>query len=94
MRRYNASELKAKVERAGFVVVKLTSFVSLLLPLMAISRLRKKWGECDVMSELKLGGIINTILEKILNLEMNLIRLGVHLPFGGSLLLIAIKHLE
>src|SRR4030095_1631809 len=42
VRRYSASELKAKVKRAGFETLRTTSFVSLLLPVMFISRLRQR----------------------------------------------------
>ena len=41
VRRYSASELSAKVSAAGFRVERVTSFVSLLLPLMLASRLRQ-----------------------------------------------------
>ena len=94
LRRYNALELKVKVEQARFEVMKMTSFVSLLLPLMLRSRLKEKRnysGKYDFMRELKLGGLMNIILEKVLDLERGLIRFGVPLPFGGSLLLIARK---
>lgn len=93
VRRYNAAELKNKVEQAGFEVVKTVSFVSLLLPLMALSRLSKREtsNKGDVMPELKIGRIANIILEKILDIERGFIRLGVDLPFGGSLMLIARK---
>ena len=94
VRRYNAPELKAKVQQAGFKVTRMSSFVSLLLPLMLVTRLThkgKSHGEYNVMHELKLGGLANTILEKVLDLERGLIHLGIPLPFGGSLLLIAHK---
>ncbi len=42
VRRYQAKELKAKVENVGFQVIKIASFVSLLLPLMVLSRLQQK----------------------------------------------------
>lgn len=41
VRRYRAQDLKTRVERAGFKVVRMTSFVSLLLPLMLISRMQQ-----------------------------------------------------
>lgn len=93
VRRYNARELKTKVRLAGFETVKMTSFVSLLFPLMVISRLKKRQPnvQYDIMAELKLGSLTNTFLEKMLDLERGLINLGIHLPFGGSLLLIARK---
>jgi hypothetical protein len=43
------------------------------------------------MSELKISGWMNTILEQILNLERTLIELGFLFPVGGSLLLVAKK---
>ncbi|MBD1878314.1 class I SAM-dependent methyltransferase [Coleofasciculus sp. FACHB-T130] len=91
VRRYHAQELKTKVECAGFTVVRMTSFVSLLLPLMALSRLqqRKPNPNYDATSELRISGWMNAILESILYLEKTMIRLGFSFPAGGSLLLIA-----
>ena len=93
VRRYRAKELKTKVERAGFKVVMMTSFVSLLLPLMLLSRLqqRRPKQNYDPLSELRISGWMNAILESILNLERTLIQLGISFPAGGSLLLIAKK---
>ncbi|MEH2066866.1 MAG: class I SAM-dependent methyltransferase [Nostoc sp.] len=92
-RRYRAQELETKVNRAGFTVVRMTSFVSLLLPLMLLSRLRQRRPNpnYDVMSELSISGFLNLLLENILNLECIMIRHGISLPFGGSLLLVAKK---
>ncbi|MBI5598459.1 MAG: class I SAM-dependent methyltransferase [Deltaproteobacteria bacterium] len=87
-RRYSSAELRSKVEAAGFRVERMTSFVSFLLPLMMLSRMRKSE---DMTRELRVGGITNALLEKILGLERGLIKLGVNLPAGGSLLLIAKK---
>ena len=42
VRRYEAQELHDKVEQAGFWVERETSFVSVLLPLMFMSRLSKR----------------------------------------------------
>ncbi len=91
VRRYRAQELKTKVERAVFKVVRMTSFVSLLLPLMLVSRWqqRRHNPEYDGMSELRISGWKNAILENILNLERIIIRFGFSFPAGGSLLLIA-----
>lgn len=93
VRRYSATELKEKVTLAGFHVVKMTSFVSLLLPFMLASRFRKRkpGDEFDATSELRLGRVTNIILEKILDLERGLIRMGFVLPVGGSLFVIAKK---
>ncbi|MEA5536126.1 class I SAM-dependent methyltransferase [Crocosphaera sp. XPORK-15E] len=93
VRRYRAQELKIKVEGAGFKVVKITSFVSLLLPLMLVSRLSQKRPNQNysIMSELKISGWLNTTLENVLNLERIMIKFGISFPAGGSLLLVARK---
>jgi len=93
VRRYQAQELKMKVEQAGFKVVRMTSFVSLLLPIMLLSRLRSQSADStyDVMAELKVGRWMNALLEGILTLERTVIQSGGNFPAGGSLLLIAEK---
>lgn len=90
VRRYRAQELKSKVERAGFRVVKMTSFVSFLLPLMLLSRWRRP-KKIDPGAELTLGVLTNFLLEKVLDFEQVLRRLGITFPWGGSLLLVARK---
>ncbi len=93
VRRYNATDLKKKVEQAGFKVLRMTSFVSLLLPLLGVSRLMRGQpsGKPEMMAELKLSGSVNTVLENILALERGMIRTGLSFPAGGSLLVIARK---
>lgn len=93
VRRYTAEELKAKVERAGFKVERITSFVSLLFPLLFISRLRNKMqkGEPDPFGELKINPILNKSLKGVLSLERYFIKAGTSFPFGGSLLLVGRK---
>lgn len=90
-RRYAARDLVAKVSRAGFKVTRLTSFVSLLMPLMMVSR---KWPSktdqsYDPFSELRTGGLANIVLEGFMDIERLAIRAGIDLPAGGSLLLVA-----
>lgn len=90
VRRYRARELRSKVERAGFQVVRMTSFVSSLLPLMMISRFTKrKQEEFDVMSEFKISRALNNTLEAVLDVERTMIKAGLSFPGGGSLLLVA-----
>lgn len=92
-RRYSAKELKQKVQQAGFSVERVSSFVSLLLPLMMLSRLRQRNlnKEFDPLAELKICGLTNWALGEVLDLERVLIRMGFSLPAGGSLLLVAYK---
>lgn len=91
-RRYERGELEAKLERAGFDVIRSTSFMTLLLPAMAISR-RKARGDkpFDPQAEFKIPLALNRALEGILAVERQLIRLGVNFPIGGSRLVIARK---
>ncbi|MBI3591590.1 MAG: class I SAM-dependent methyltransferase [Candidatus Melainabacteria bacterium] len=93
VRRYSANSLKNKVKEAGFNIIKVTSFVSLLLPLFMLSRLRWKntTGMCDNISELRINKSVNCFLERILDIERLIIKLGITFPFGSSLLLIGQK---
>jgi ubiquinone/menaquinone biosynthesis C-methylase UbiE len=96
VRRYCVDELGSKVEQAGFEVVRITSFVSFLLPLMFLSRLqqRKSHSKYDIFSELKIGGCRNQLLEYVMTWERRCIQTGISFPFGGSLLLLAKKQIH
>lgn len=93
VRRYAARDLARKVKAAGFTIERVTSFVSLLLPLMMASRARRPAADetYDPLAELRIGGMTNVVLEKIMDAERLLIRAGLNLPAGGSLLLVARK---
>jgi SAM-dependent methyltransferase len=90
-RRYTRRELRERLEAAGFEVLLLTSFVSTLLPLMAASRLleRVRPAPYDEMREHRSSARLAGMLEAPLRLERSLIRGGVRLPAGGSLLAVA-----
>lgn len=93
-RRYTEGELRNKVEMAGFEVVRSTSFVTLLLPAMAASRIKSKEkpvSEIDVRSELRLPPMVNHVFSTILSCEIALIKAGINMPVGGSRLLVARK---
>ena len=91
-RRYTRRELVEKVRRAGFAIERVTSFVSLLLPVMAVSRLRPRSPtRHDALAELRIGRGVNSVLKRVMRAEHSLIRRGVSLPAGGSLLLVARK---
>ena len=94
-RRYEREELLQKVRRAGFRIEYATSFVSLLLPLMLASRGMKKSGaNMDEQMQavgLKVGVLANAVLKAVMRIETGLLKLGLSLPLGGSLLLVAGK---
>ncbi|PIE67722.1 MAG: SAM-dependent methyltransferase [Deltaproteobacteria bacterium] len=91
VRRYRRKELVKKIEDAGMTVFYTTSFVSLLLPLMWISRFKKKANKFDPMDEFKIPKWLNKSLEAIMTVELFFLKIGVKLPIGGSLLLLAKK---
>jgi trans-aconitate methyltransferase len=95
VRRYSESDLRRKVCNAGFRVVRSTSFVSFLLPVMYLSRVLKIRMDVkvDAKAELRINPVLNKVFEWILNIEVTLIRIGFNWPFGGSRLLIAEKPL-
>lgn len=88
-RRYGAEELHTKVRRVGFEVKRSTSFVSLLLPAMLISRRSTK--PFDPLGEFQIHAALNEALKAILRCERRLVTLGVNFPVGGSRLVIAEK---
>ena len=90
VRRYEMRELRDKVSRAGFSVVRLTSFVSFLLPLLMASRFKQRMTgeEVDPSAEYNMSNLLNNTLEKILDAERTVIRAGLSFPAGGSLLLV------
>lgn len=94
VRRYAANELHKKVCRAGFKVIRSTSFVSALLPAMYLTRLlqrNKAIMNIDDVTGLRINPSLNKILEWLLSFDLALIRAGISLPVGGSRLLVACK---
>ena len=94
VRRYKAQELKDKVQQVGFRIIKTTSFVSLLLPLMTLSRFsqRQTKENYDPLNEFKISPWLNITLESILSVERQMIKRGISFSWGGSLLLVAQKN--
>ena len=95
-RRYTRKEIKHKLIESGFKITFITSFIFLLFPMMMISRFlkKKKSVRYDVntqMAELKLPQVINSLFYFIMKIEELLIRSGLSLPFGGSLIVVARK---
>lgn len=90
VRRYRIGELEAKVERAGFKVVRATSFVSLLLPLMLAARLKqRRSGRFDPSAEFEISALANKVLSSVMSFERTILKAGLSFPAGGSLLLLA-----
>lgn len=93
VRRYTRQEMLEKLQAAGFEVLDSRSFVSMLLPIMWLSRKRLKdeASPVDPMNELRLPGWLNTALSATMRIELALIGAGLRFPVGGSLLVCARK---
>jgi len=101
-RRYSMQELRIKIESNGFKVIKLSYFMTFLYPFIFLTRklsLRlknmndedmKKKIKKEAISELQPNVIINLLFFLIFSLEVPIIS-SVTLPFGSSLLCVAIK---
>ena len=84
-RRYRRGELEAKLARCGFRVVFSSSFVSLLLPLMVLNRLRpRRESDYAPAREFAIGARANRMLRAVLGVEIGLTLRGIRWPIGGS----------
>ncbi len=95
-RRYTRKEMRAKLNEAGFETEFISSFVFFLFPFMYLSRLikgRKKTGHDldSQMKELELPSVVNKFFGWLMRMDEFLIRSGLSLPFGGSLVVVARK---
>ena len=94
-RRYSRREMTGKLERAGFEIVYVTSFVTALFPSMLATRLRgrRRRASPDTKAEFAewviLPGPLNRVCDWISRLDEAVLKLGLTLPFGGSLLVVA-----
>jgi ubiquinone/menaquinone biosynthesis C-methylase UbiE len=87
-RRYSATELHLKVEGAGFDVLRSTSFVTFLLPLMFASRyFIGRFGR-STDSEFVMNPLINRFMRVVMKMERLIIKSGMSLPWGGSRLVV------
>jgi SAM-dependent methyltransferase len=91
VRRYERRELLEKVESAGFRIVAASSFVTLLLPVLAAARAFGRVRPPTSPFEGLAPRYLNGLFERTLDLERKLIERGVSLPAGGSLLVVARK---
>lgn len=92
VRRYGRAELEAKLCAAGFEMVASTSFVTILLPLMFLSRLRfRARRNCDPEREFRISRAANLLFLACSRAENALIGAGIGLPAGGSLMMLGRK---
>ena len=80
VRRYTRSELLCKVRNAGFRSEYCTSFVSLLLPIMALQRILARKNEYDPDTEFKISPLLNNLLFLVMKIEYLFLRIGLRFP--------------
>jgi SAM-dependent methyltransferase len=91
VRRYTATDLRRLLKAVGFRPVYLSYWNALLLPLMLIAR-KLVPRDHGVVSDVKLyPRSVEMLCRAATALEAALLRSGVRLPFGGSILAIAVK---
>jgi SAM-dependent methyltransferase len=90
-RRYRLGEMETKLRRNGFDILFSSSFTSVLLPLMALSRLtaRVASGDANAEREISVGPATNVVLKAILRAEVRLTLAGLRWPIGGSRVVVA-----
>jgi 2-polyprenyl-3-methyl-5-hydroxy-6-metoxy-1,4-benzoquinol methylase len=96
-RRYEAGDLRSKLEEAGFAIEYLTPYMASLSPLMWLSRgfRAKTAANADAKElleqELRVVPVLNEILDWALSWETRWLARRRQLPFGSSLLAVARK---
>ena len=96
-RRYSRRDLVAKLQENGFAISYVTSFLFVLFPLMLISRILDKGhdqsqsDEVALEKRVKFPNMLNWIFDQFMRIDEVLIRLGISLPFGGTLVVVARK---
>jgi SAM-dependent methyltransferase len=97
-RRYSRRELVTKLQENGFDINYSTSFLFILFPFMLISRMFDKGrdqaqsDEAALEKRVKFSKGLNWIFDHLMRIDEALIRLGISLPFGGTLVVVARKH--
>ncbi len=93
VRRYARAEIERKILITGFELLRSSSFVTILLPAMVLSRMlqKKRTNDFDPVGELKISTVLNKTFYALMMLELAGIKLGMNYLVGGSRLVVARK---
>ena len=96
VRRYTKSELRRKLERAGFRIKRITYTNASLFPITAtvraLQRLRGVKSEAENTGDFYVPPApINALFAGALNIESKLVKAGINMPVGSSVLCLATK---
>ena len=86
VRRYTANSLRSLLHSAGFATVYVSYWNAILFPLMVVSRKRSSRSASDVKLYTR---PIDVVCRSATRVETALLRAGIRLPFGGSVIAIA-----
>jgi SAM-dependent methyltransferase len=90
-RRYTRSRIEARLRDAGFTRITTSYWNTLLFPLMVLRR--KLFTSDETTSDVMVyPAPIEALFRAMMRLENLALRLGLKLPFGGSVLAVAVKH--
>lgn len=89
VRRYTAGAILAMLRDAGFAVARAGYWNTFLFPLMVARRKLLRGRGSDVSLA---PAPLERLFSAVMHLEILLIRAGLRLPFGGSVLAVAVKH--
>jgi len=87
VRRFNRTQMRVWMTQAGYVEIRITYWNTFLFPLMVLHR---KLGNQKASSDVRrIAAPLNAIFRLIMRIENRLLRWGIMLPFGGSVLVTA-----
>ncbi len=90
VRRFTSAEARTLLAGHGFRILRTTYWNTLLFPLMLIHRLFER---ADAPSDVRdYPGWLDALFSAALSVERAAIAAGLRLPFGGSLMVVAVRH--
>ena len=90
-RRYNMSDLKEKIDRSGFRIIRVSYFMFFLFPIIFAMRfLGQNATSEDDFIELNVVPVVNDVFLFIIKVEKFLMRFW-NLPYGSSIIMVAEK---
>jgi len=90
VRRFTRKGAVAMLEASGFKVIRATYWNTLLFPLMLLRRLISRG--TDAASDVRsYPGLVERLFRFVTRAEGRVLEAGINLPFGGSVLLVAVK---
>ncbi len=87
VRRFNRTQMLSWMQRAGYGEVRITYWNTLLFPVMMLHR---KLGNQEASSDVRsVAAPVDAVFRAVMWIENRLLRWGIILPFGGSVLVTA-----